>query len=356
MKNMKHLFAGFVVGVILAIAPSCGGTKPCNSSTCSTGCCDAKGECQAGTSNGACGQLGGTCQICQIAQACSLGTCAQTNGNGGGSNNGGGSGGGSGGGTTGGGGGTTGGGGGTTGGGTGGGTTGGGRRRHDGRRYRRWLAAPATAASSRAAASSARTRTTTRSAARAASSARPAAARRPVRTTSAPAAPVVAGRRHRRWRWRHDRRWRRHHAAADRRRVHQLDQLPGGPDLPLHHAARRRCLPWRLLHQGVLRDGGLRWRRQRLRRRCAVHPAVLRRAERLLRRRLPVSGKPVHLPCGVRVRVRSPPARRACAGSTRSPTSTAALRPPTPASVHDRFLPAVGDEPAAGLLLQADAA
>jgi len=126
MKNMKHLFAGFVVGVVLAIAPSCGGTKPCNSTTCATGCCDAKGECQAGTSNGACGQLGGTCQICQIAQACSLGTCAQTNGNGGGNNTGGGgtTGGGTGGGTTGGGGGTTGGGGGTTGG--GGGTTGGG--------------------------------------------------------------------------------------------------------------------------------------------------------------------------------------------------------------------------------------
>lgn len=109
MKNMKHVIAGFVIGVVMAMAPSCGSTKACSSTTCSTGCCDAKGVCQAGSSNGACGQLGGTCQVCQIAQACSLGTCSQTNGNGGGSSNGGGSGGGS-----------------FTGGGTGGGVTGGG--------------------------------------------------------------------------------------------------------------------------------------------------------------------------------------------------------------------------------------
>ena len=123
MKNVKHLFAGFVIGVVMAFAPSCGGTKPCNSVSCATGCCDAKGECQAGSSNGACGQLGGSCQVCQIAQACSLGTCSQTNGNGG--SNGGGSGGG---------GGVTGGGGGTTGGGTGGGggVTGGGGGTCDG--------------------------------------------------------------------------------------------------------------------------------------------------------------------------------------------------------------------------------
>lgn len=122
MKNMKHLIAGFVIGVVMAVAPSCGTTKACSSTTCSTGCCDAKGECQSGTSNGACGQLGGTCQICQIAQACSLGTCAQTNGNGGGTNNGGGTGGSGGGAVTGGG----------TGGGGGGTTTGGGGGTCDG--------------------------------------------------------------------------------------------------------------------------------------------------------------------------------------------------------------------------------
>ena len=128
MKNMKHLLAGFAIGVVMAVAPSCGTAKNCSATTCASGCCDAKGECQLGTSNGACGQLGGTCAVCQIAQACNLGTCSQTTSNGGG--NGGGSGGGSGGGVTGGGtgGGVTGGGtgGGVTGGGTGGGVTGGG--------------------------------------------------------------------------------------------------------------------------------------------------------------------------------------------------------------------------------------
>ncbi len=110
MKNVKQLVAGFVIGMVLAIAPSCGTAKNCSSSTCAAGCCDAKGECQLGTSNGACGQLGGACGVCQIAQACNLGTCSQTNGGGPGS------GGGTGGGTT-----TGGGGGGVSGGGTGGG-------------------------------------------------------------------------------------------------------------------------------------------------------------------------------------------------------------------------------------------
>ena len=112
MKNVKHLLAGFVVGIVMAIAPSCGTAKNCNTTNCSSGCCDDKGSCQLGTSNGACGHLGGTCSACSFGQACNLGSCVATSGNGGG---GGSSGGGSGGGT-----------GGATGGGTGGGVTGGG--------------------------------------------------------------------------------------------------------------------------------------------------------------------------------------------------------------------------------------
>ena len=30
MKNVKHLLAGFVVGIVMAIAPSCGTAKNCN--------------------------------------------------------------------------------------------------------------------------------------------------------------------------------------------------------------------------------------------------------------------------------------------------------------------------------------
>ncbi|MFT3709898.1 MAG: hypothetical protein QM817_19890 [Archangium sp.] len=131
--NIKPLLTGFAIGVLFAVTPGCG-PKVCNASNCRTGCCDAKGECQGGASQNACGQLGGLCQNCALGTACNLGTCMSTQlggGPGGGGGTGGGTtGGGTGGGTTGGGtgGGTTGGGtgGGATGGGTGGGTTGGG--------------------------------------------------------------------------------------------------------------------------------------------------------------------------------------------------------------------------------------
>ncbi|MFZ5441482.1 MAG: hypothetical protein ACOZQL_15860 [Myxococcota bacterium] len=125
MNNLKHLLAGFTLGLVMAIAPSCGGSK-CTPSSCPTGCCDDKGQCQDGRSNGACGQLGNTCTACLLGQSCNLGTCMLGSNIGGGSGNTGGGGGttGGGGGSTGGGGGMTGGGGGMTGG--GGGTTGGG--------------------------------------------------------------------------------------------------------------------------------------------------------------------------------------------------------------------------------------
>jgi hypothetical protein len=125
--HTRPLLAGFIVGIALALSPSCGGTKACGPSTC-TGCCDSSGDCQLGASNNACGQLGAACNVCQFGQSCSFGTCSggigQGGGSGGGNTGGGGGSMGGGGGTTGGGGGTTGGGGGTTGG--GGGTTGGG--------------------------------------------------------------------------------------------------------------------------------------------------------------------------------------------------------------------------------------
>lgn len=123
MLKFKWLIAGFAAGVLVAAAPSCGGggTAKCNASTCPQGCCDTAGKCQT-PSNGACGQLGNTCQVCAIGQICNLGTCI--GGSGGGTGMGGGTGGGAMGGGTGGGGamgGGTGGGGGPTGG--GGGTT-----------------------------------------------------------------------------------------------------------------------------------------------------------------------------------------------------------------------------------------
>ncbi|MCC6334799.1 MAG: hypothetical protein IT380_12545 [Myxococcales bacterium] len=132
MFKLNWLVAGFAAGVLVAAAPSCGGTPKCNASTCQQGCCDAAGKCQT-PSNGACGQLGNLCQVCAIGQFCNLGVCSGGSGGGtgtGGGTGGGATGGGMGGGATGGGtgGGATGGGtgGGGTGGGTGGGATGGG--------------------------------------------------------------------------------------------------------------------------------------------------------------------------------------------------------------------------------------
>ncbi len=122
-----------VSAVTMVVVPlaSCGAPKAkCNTTTC-FGCCDDKGECQAGTSTAACGNNAGVCAACQFGSICNFGACsAGSSGGGFGGGTGGGSGGGSGGGTMGGGtgGGAMGGGtgGGALGGGTGGGTTGGG--------------------------------------------------------------------------------------------------------------------------------------------------------------------------------------------------------------------------------------
>ncbi len=97
---------------------SCGTPAPrCNSTTCSTGCCDLSGICQSGNSTGACGSRGNTCTACGLGASCSFGTCLGSTGAGSS---------GTGGGTSGTGGGTSGTGGGTSGGstGTGGGSTG----------------------------------------------------------------------------------------------------------------------------------------------------------------------------------------------------------------------------------------
>jgi hypothetical protein len=55
-----------------------------NAPTCSTGCTDSNGQCQAGTSASACGSNGATCIACSGTQACSNGKCGAS-GSGGGS-------------------------------------------------------------------------------------------------------------------------------------------------------------------------------------------------------------------------------------------------------------------------------
>lgn len=127
---MRWLGAGLALGFLAALAPACGSsTPPCSTSTCTTGCCDGAGVCQAGNQPAACGSAGLLCSVCPGGTVCVNGFCSGT-GSGGGAGTGGGTATGGGTGTGGGtatGGGTGTGGGTATGGGTGGGTpTGGG--------------------------------------------------------------------------------------------------------------------------------------------------------------------------------------------------------------------------------------
>ena len=71
----------------LAASAGCGpGPVKCDASSCSSGCCDARGECQAVTAL-TCGSNGGLCNACLIGQSCVLGQCSA--GTGGGSGGGG---------------------------------------------------------------------------------------------------------------------------------------------------------------------------------------------------------------------------------------------------------------------------
>jgi Stigma-specific protein, Stig1 len=56
---------------------STGGTcEPCGPTTCATGCCDANGVCQPGTSNTACGGGGFPCRVCNTTRdVCAAGGC-----------------------------------------------------------------------------------------------------------------------------------------------------------------------------------------------------------------------------------------------------------------------------------------
>lgn len=91
--SSKSALIGFFAGVMVAVAPSCGGNAVCDASTCASGCCDGDGTCQPGTATAACGTGARACVACLASQACGLGTCSTINtGTGGGSTTGGGGG------------------------------------------------------------------------------------------------------------------------------------------------------------------------------------------------------------------------------------------------------------------------
>ncbi|MFZ5443188.1 MAG: hypothetical protein ACOZQL_24480 [Myxococcota bacterium] len=87
---MRLLLLTLASSLLLFACPA----EKCSASTCATGCCDANGECQLGTTTAACGLAGGACSACQLTQQCIQGACfgGSVGGGGGGSGNGGGGG------------------------------------------------------------------------------------------------------------------------------------------------------------------------------------------------------------------------------------------------------------------------
>ena len=77
--SSKSALIGFFAGVMVAVAPSCGGNAVCDASTCASGCCDGNGACQPGTATSACGTGARACVACLATQTCGLGSCSSTN-------------------------------------------------------------------------------------------------------------------------------------------------------------------------------------------------------------------------------------------------------------------------------------
>lgn len=79
------------VSLLAVLALSCAG-KPCDATTCASGCCDASGACVEVPRPSACGVSGVACTACDASQLCVDGAC-RPSGLGGGAGTGGGSGG-----------------------------------------------------------------------------------------------------------------------------------------------------------------------------------------------------------------------------------------------------------------------
>lgn len=69
-----------LVGASIAsvVVSGCGPSDKvtCSATTCPTGCCDAEGVCQAGTTLNACGVAGAACQSCSSSEVCGGGQCS----------------------------------------------------------------------------------------------------------------------------------------------------------------------------------------------------------------------------------------------------------------------------------------
>lgn len=76
MKNFRWVTAGFALGLLIALGPSCGpgNNKKCDITTCS-GCCTADGTCEQGTQPTACGVNAALCAVCTGTEFCQGGFC-----------------------------------------------------------------------------------------------------------------------------------------------------------------------------------------------------------------------------------------------------------------------------------------
>lgn len=77
MKTIQTLLLGGLLGLGLAMTPSCSsGTPVCDTTTCD-GCCSAEGVCLSGVFNDSCGKGGEACQSCSGDLVCSAGACKE---------------------------------------------------------------------------------------------------------------------------------------------------------------------------------------------------------------------------------------------------------------------------------------
>lgn len=85
MRTMR-LSLALAAAVGIALLASCAGSS--SQCTSCTGCCNAQGRCESGSSNKACGSGGLACSECGLSQTCSVGRCVVTVGNTGGGSSG----------------------------------------------------------------------------------------------------------------------------------------------------------------------------------------------------------------------------------------------------------------------------
>ncbi|MBX7101558.1 MAG: hypothetical protein K1X89_27840, partial [Myxococcaceae bacterium] len=86
MSSARWIVAGFLLGLLVAVAPGCGGTgaRRCSASNCA-GCCNGN-TCVVTPTDATCGKGGVNCVACGMGISCNVtsGKCESSTGSGGG--------------------------------------------------------------------------------------------------------------------------------------------------------------------------------------------------------------------------------------------------------------------------------